>query len=48
VKSTDLPIEFLRDLGPKRSQWLRQAGIATIAELERLGSIVAFRLGKQH
>jgi hypothetical protein len=48
VKSNDLPIECLRDLGLKSSQWLRQAGIATIAELERLGSFVAFRLLKQH
>ena len=45
---TDLPVESLPNLGPKSGQWLREAGIATIAELERLGPVVAFRLLKQH
>ncbi len=44
----DAPIESLRNLGPKSGQWLREAGITTIAELERLGPVVAFRLVKQH
>jgi DNA transformation protein len=44
----DLPIESLCNLGPKSGQWLREAGITTIAELERLGPVVAFRLVKQH
>jgi DNA transformation protein len=42
------PIESLRNLGPKSGQWLRESGITTIAELERLGPVVAFRLVKQH
>lgn len=42
------PIESLPNLGPKSGQWLREAGITTIAELERLGPVVAFRLVKQH
>ncbi|QDV30333.1 hypothetical protein Spb1_22620 [Planctopirus ephydatiae] len=46
--TADLPIESLRNLGPKSGQWLRKAGITTIAELERLGPVVAFRLVKQH
>lgn len=41
------PIENLCNLGPKSGQWLREAGITTIAELERLGPVVAFRLVKQ-
>jgi hypothetical protein len=41
------PIENLRNLGPTSAAWLREAGIATIAELERLGSVVAYRLVKQ-
>jgi DNA transformation protein len=45
---SNLPIESLRNLGPKSGQWLRDAGITTIAELERLGPVVAFRLVKQH
>ena len=42
------PIESLRNLGPKSGQWLREARITTIGELERLGPVVAFRLVKQH
>ena len=42
-----LPIESLLNVGPKSGQWLREAGITTIAELERLGPVVAFRLVKQ-
>lgn len=45
---SNLPIESLFNLGPKSGQWLRDAGITTIAELERLGPVVAFRLVKQH
>ena len=45
---SSLTIESLRNLGPKSGQWLREAGIATIAELERLGPVVAYRLVKQH
>ncbi len=44
----ELPIESLPNLGPKSGQWLREAGITTIAELERLGPVVAFLLVKQH
>lgn len=42
------PIEFLRNLSPKSGQWLREAGITTIGELRRLGSVVTYRLVKQH
>ena len=45
---SNLPIESLRNLGPKSGEWLRESGITTIAELERLGPVVAFRLVKQH
>jgi DNA transformation protein len=41
------PIESLWNLGPKSSQWLREAGISTIAELSRLGPVVAYRIFKQ-
>jgi len=46
--TNDAPIESLLNLGPKSGQWLREAGITTIAELERLGPVVAYRLVKQH
>ena len=45
--TNDAPIESLRNLGPKSGQWLRVAGITTIAELERINPVVAFRLVKQ-
>lgn len=44
----DAPIESLRNLGPKSGQPLREAGITTIAELERLGPVIAYRLVRQH
>ncbi len=44
--TNDLPIESLLNLGPKSSEWLRDAGINTIAELEQLGPVAAFRLVK--
>ena len=41
------PIESLLNLGPKSAQWLREAGIATVVELEHLGPVIAYRLVKQ-
>ncbi|QDU29464.1 hypothetical protein ETAA8_45740 [Anatilimnocola aggregata] len=37
-------IENLRNLGPKSASWLREVGITTISELERLGPSLAYRL----
>ena len=48
VMTDSTPIESLVNLGRKSGQWLRDAGITTIAELERLGPVVACRLVKQH
>lgn len=41
------PIESLRNLGPKSGQWLRAVGIHTIADLQRIGPVVAYRIMKQ-
>jgi DNA transformation protein and related proteins len=41
------PIENLRNLGPTSGAWLRDVGITTIAELERIGPVEAFRLVKE-
>lgn len=41
------PIENLRNLGPASAEWLREAGIASISELRRVGPAVAYRLVKQ-
>lgn len=45
--TNDDPIESLLNLGPMSGQWLREAGITTVAELQRLGPVVAYRLVKQ-
>jgi hypothetical protein len=47
--ATDLahPIENLRNLGPASAVWLREIGITTIGELERLGASTAYRMVKQ-
>ncbi len=39
--------ESMRNLGPVSAAWLRQAGIDTMAELKRLGPVVAFQRVKQ-
>ena len=41
------PIGNLRNLGPTSAAWLREVGLTTISELERLGPAVAYRLVKQ-
>ncbi|MHB8864256.1 MAG: TfoX/Sxy family DNA transformation protein [Pirellulaceae bacterium] len=41
------PIDNLRNLGPNTAASLRDVGISTIAELERLGPARAFRLVKR-
>lgn len=40
------PIENLRNLGSASGTWLREVGITTISELERLGPTLAYRLVK--
>jgi DNA transformation protein len=35
-------LEDLRNLGPASAAWLREAGVATVDDLERLGSVEAF------
>lgn len=42
--ATDDSIESLPNLGSKSSQWLRAAGISTIADLQRLGPVCVYRL----
>jgi DNA transformation protein len=38
------PVENLRNLGLTSGTWLREVGITTISELERLGPTLAYRL----
>ena len=42
-----VPIESLRNLGSKSGQWLRGIGIHTIADLQRIRPVVAYRIIKQ-
>lgn len=41
------PIELLHNLGPACSRWLRDAGITTIGDLQRIGPVSAYRLVQQ-
>ena len=41
------PIDNLPNLGPTSASWLRDAGIKTITDLERFGSVAAYKLAKQ-
>lgn len=43
----DTPVENLRNLGPTSAQWLREIGVHTRGDLERLGPVTAYRLVKQ-
>ncbi len=40
-------VENLKNLGPASAGWLRDAGVRSVAELERLGPVLAYRLVKQ-
>ena len=39
-----VPIEELRNIGPKSSEWLRACGIHTVEDLQSLGSVAAYQL----
>ena len=39
-------IEQLLNLGPKSSQWLREAGIETVQQLKKIGPLLAYRIVK--
>jgi DNA transformation protein and related proteins len=41
------PIDNLPNLGPTSAAWLRDAGLQTIADLERLGPVAAYKLARQ-
>lgn len=41
------PIDNLMNLGATSAAWLRAAGIATIADLQRVGAVAAFQIVRQ-
>lgn len=41
------PIDNLPNIGPTSAAWLREAGIRTIDDLERIGPAAAYRLARQ-
>lgn len=43
-QSLPVPVENLRNLGPKSAQWLHEVGISTREDLERVGPVVAYQL----
>ena len=38
------PIDNLRNLGPTSAQWLRDAGVRTLADLRQVGAVAAYEL----
>ena len=46
-KDLDIPVENLKNLGSTSAAWLRDVGVQTRADLERLGPAAAYRLVKQ-
>jgi hypothetical protein len=42
-----IPIESLRNLGPRSSQWLRDAGISRIAHLEQFVTVATCELVRE-
>lgn len=43
-----IPVENLRNLGSTSAAWLREIGVQTRADLERLGPAAAYRLVQQN
>ena len=39
-------IEELLNVGPRSSQWLREAGIASVQQLKKMGRVLAYRVVK--
>ena len=42
-----VPLDDLLDLGPTSARWLRDIGVESYDELDRLGSVEAYQLVKQ-
>lgn len=46
-EALSIPVENMRNLGPSSAAWLREIGVNTGSDLERLGPVLAYRLVKQ-
>lgn len=46
-EESSTPIANLRNLGPASAAWLRDVGISSKSDLQRLGPVLVFRLVKQ-
>lgn len=44
--SRTTPIDEMKNLGPASARWLWESGVGTVADLRRLGPVVAYRLVK--
>ena len=40
----DIPIEKLKNIGPKSAKWLREAGFETLADLEKAGPVLTYKI----
>ena len=46
-EALDTPVENLKNLGPTSAAWLKDIGVQTRAELERMGAVLAYRLVRE-
>jgi DNA transformation protein and related proteins len=43
MNEVDIPVENLRNLGHTSATWLREIGVYTRSDLERIGPVLAYR-----
>jgi DNA transformation protein len=46
--ATRIPLESALNLGPASSAWLAEVGIYTLADLKKVGAVVAFQMVKKN
>ena len=39
-----IPVEKLKNIGPKSAQWMREIGLETRADLEEMGVVMAYHI----
>ena len=43
MRPMDLPLQEVKNLGPKSAQWLTEIGVATLGDLEAIGAVGAYQ-----
>lgn len=42
--SPETPVEQLLNIGPKSANWLKEVGISTLADLQKAGAVLAYKI----